>query len=164
MIRKSKIFFNKGESLVEVLVASAIILVVVVGLSATHSLYIKASLGNMNKIQATFLLEEGVEALKTMRDADFTSKIADIPLLTDKYLSFDGSSWQSTDTNTLIDGKFERKFVLAEVVRDNFSDQISSSGTNDPNTRKATIYVSWQINGVTNTLSLATYISNIYDN
>lgn len=154
---------KKGSGLVEVLVATSIILLVVVGLTYTHMLYLRVSLGNIKQIKAAFLLEEGSEALKLLRDLSYTDNFGSISGGEEKTLLWNGSMWQLGAGNTLIDG-FERKIIFGSVMRDNFSDQISASGTVDPDTLKATIYVSWRTNEATTTQSVVTYISNIYDN
>ena len=98
-----------------------------------------------------------------MRDTSWSSNIATQSSGTVFYLAWSGSAWSTTTTNTFIDSTFERKVVFSDVYRDG-SQQISSSGTLDSNTKKVTVTVSWQSGGATSTRALTAYISNLFSN
>ena len=71
--------------------------------------FLKLSLENTEKVQAVFLLDEGVEAVKTMRNYAW-SAVASSTAGTTYYLTWQNSRWQSTTTPNVIDNKFIRKW------------------------------------------------------
>lgn len=156
---------KKGMSLIEVVIAAAIIggsIVFIMGIYASLS---SLSFRNTARIQSAMLAEEGIAALKTMRDAGWSSRIASLTVGTTYRLNWSGSYWQATTSAALIDDQFDRTFVLSSVSRDNIdSDIVTSGGTVDSNSRKVTISVSWLDGGATTTKSLESYLFNIFSN
>ena len=156
---------QSGLTLVEVLVAAAIILVFISALISAHNLYLTTAFSGLKKVKAIFLAEEGIEAIKLMKDKSWTSNIAPLTNGTNYYLTYDSATslWESIATNTYIDSLFERRFVLSAVYRDGNQD-IASSGTLDANTKQVIVYVSWSEKGATSTKSVATYVTNLIGN
>lgn len=155
---------KKGMSLVEVVIAAAIIGASVVFIMGIYTGLSKLSYRNTARIQSAMLAEEGIVALKTMRDSGWTSRIAPLTLGTTYSLIWLNSMWQATTTSVLIDSQFERTFVISSVSRDTNSDIVTSGGTVDPNSKKVTVSVAWEDNGATTTKSLEGYIFNIFNN
>lgn len=151
---------NSGIGLVEVVLASAIILLIVVSVVESYAVYINFALTNQNNVQANFILEEGVESVLFLRDGGWSTNISTLTASTTYYLYFNGTTWQSTSTQQYIDSKFLRSFVLNNVNRD-ANDDIAVSGTNDPNTKKFTVTVAYPAGHSTTTKSMSTYITNI---
>jgi len=160
----SKDIKKRGFSLVEVLFAVSIILVFVVSLVGVHNLYLNASSANADNLKALLLLEEGVEAVRFMRDTSWTDNIAPAVLGNAYYLNIVGTNWVTTNTPELIDGKFDRTVRLMSVARDANGRITSSGGTVDANTRLLVSSVSWWKGGATTTKSISTYITDIHDN
>ncbi|NQV88178.1 MAG: hypothetical protein HQ402_01295 [Parcubacteria group bacterium] len=155
-------YTKKGMGLVEVLVAVSIVTAFIVVLVSVHTLYLKTAFSNMNTVKSAFLLEEGVEAVKFMRDASWSANIASLVSGTTYYLDFTGTSWQSTNSNIYIDDVFERKFVIDDVYRDaTTKDIVTSGGSLDAGTKKVTVYLSWWSGTSTTTKSIPTYITDI---
>lgn len=152
---------KKGASLVEVIVATAIILLILTSLYAAHIFYLRTVLSNLNKVKASFLLEEGIEAVKLIRDQSWTN-ISNIPENIDRHLYWSGTMWQATTTNIFVDGIFERKFTIAGVNRDG-NDDIAQSGSSDDGTKKVTVTVSWAAGAATTSKSMSTYITNFLE-
>src|SRR3989344_2387260 len=152
----------KGFSLVEVVITASIFLVVILGLTGTFAFAVKGSLENVTKVQASFLEEEGLEVARLMRDAGWDENIAVHPSGEPFRILFDGSAWQATFDNALVDGVFERKITFSDVYRDSGQNIVSSGGTLDSNTRKVTVEVSWPTASGTTTRALSTYITNIF--
>ena len=151
---------NKGFSIIEVVIACSIISICVFALMSSAGKSIQVSNQALRQAQATLLIEEGVEAVKSIRDNDWDN-ISNLNLDTDYYLSFN-SLWSLNNTPSNIDDIFTRKIVLSAVDRDS-NDDIASSGSNDPGTKKVTVTVSWnKPSGVVNK-SLSFYISNIFN-
>ncbi|MEI6400265.1 MAG: hypothetical protein WCO58_01970 [bacterium] len=165
---REKTFFSKfasGFSLVEVVIASSILLLVGLSLVGTLGQSTVLSLRALRATQGSFLLEEGGEAVKSIRDSSWSSFSA-LSTSTTYYLAFSTSTkaWSATTTNPgVVLGSFSRSFSVASVARDSNSDIVSSGGTIDTGTRQATITVSWPLgNGTTVTKTLVMYLSNIF--
>jgi prepilin-type N-terminal cleavage/methylation domain-containing protein len=152
---------NLGFTLVEVLVACSIITVVVLATMSAVQKSLQLSNLVLRQTQANFLLEEGAEAVRSIRDTSWTT-ISNLTLNTDYYLSYDLNlnSWSLSFTPNTIDS-FTRKVIFESVSRDS-NDDIASSGTLDTGTKKATITVSWPstISGITSK-SLSFYLADI---
>ncbi|MEN9614213.1 MAG: hypothetical protein RLZZ347_520 [Candidatus Parcubacteria bacterium] len=157
---------QSGFSLVEIVVGSAIIGVVFVSMIATYATYVKASFQNASTIKATYLAEEGVEAIKSMRDRGWGTAISGLTASTTYYLDFSSGYWKSTTTPEVVDSSYQRSFVLFPVYRDGNSDITSSGGTLDSDTKKAvvTVTVVPPAIGATTTKTLSAYVLNIFKN
>ena len=161
---KNKKYSEDGSVLLEALVVTSIFLIIILGLAGTLSFIVKASLANVMKIQASYLAEEGLEAVRLLRDASWAMNIAGEVSGVPFYLNFNGSSWVKTAVNTYVDETFERKTTFSDVYRDSSQNIVSSGGTLDPNIKKVTVAVYWNSYGATTTRSLSTYITNVFSN
>ena len=150
-------------SLVEILIGASIISIGMLALIDAYTLYVKYALLHDKDVQTAYLLEEGLEAVTLLRDQSWTANIAPLAASTTFSLYYNGTTWTKGTTTEYIDGTFVRNFVLNSVTR-NGSDQISASGTTDPNTRKVTVTISYPQGGGTTTQSLSKYITNLYAN
>jgi Tfp pilus assembly protein PilV len=151
--------YKKGVSLVEVLIAVALLNLIVGVLVIASNLYIKTSTTAIVSAKSAFLAEEGIEAVKSIRDRGWTN-ISSLNSGTTYYLYLNSTPlWVATTTPQIVDG-IVRNFVIENVNR-NGADLISDIGTNDPNTKKLTVSVSWQGFSGTSTKSLSTYITDL---
>ena len=148
--------------MVEVVIASAILLAAIVTLLSIHSLYLKIGLSNVNSAKAAYLLEEAVEAMRFLRDDSWGAKVSTLTLNTNYGLVFNNGSWQASTTNRWVEN-FERTIALSAVYRDANGD-IGASGALDPSTLLVVSTVSWPKGGATTTRSISTYLTNLYDN
>lgn len=156
---------TRGFTLVEALIASAVALVVILGVTSAFTQGLRASSNNTAHVQAAFLEEEGLEAVRLLRDDSWNTNIATQSAGVPFYLTYNGTTWRATTTAAYIDGRFFRAVTLDNVNRDNSSqDIVSSGGTLDANTKKVTVSVSWYEHGATTTRSLQTYLTNIFSN
>lgn len=167
----SKIYKEKmkkssaGMSLVEVLIGAAIILTSVASLVGVFGGLTSLSLNSTPKVQAAMLLDEGVEALRLMRDSGWTAQINSLSNGTTYYFIWQNSTWKATTTVQVVDSLFTRSFVLSAVDRDTTThDIVTSGGAVDTGTRKATISVAWLGQSGTTTKSVETYLYNSYNN
>ena len=156
-----------GFTLVEVLIACFIISMTTLALMSAASKGIELSNRALRQAQASMITEEGVEAVKIIRDTNWDT-ISSLSLNTEYYLSFDTSSntWSlgttpSIDPMTPIDGKFTRVVVFSEVLRDD-NDNINSTGTLDEGTIRVEVRTSWPSSGETISKSITFYISDIF--
>ncbi len=132
---------NKGFALVEAILAFAIISSSILVSMAVIQKSLKASYSSFHNAQVSFLLEEGAEKVRILRDNDW-------------------SNVTSLNTTEQI-GIFTRTSVASAVNR-NVSTGIIGSGVDDPGTKLITITVSWQEQGVLKSKDLKFYIMDIF--
>ncbi len=152
---------KKGFGLIEIIVGTAIISISFFGLMSVANLSFKILQKSSHNLKAGFLLEEGAEAIKILRD-DGWNNINSLSNGVNYYLSFNGATWVTTTTPVYVDNIFERKFVLSQVLRD-ANDDISSSGVVDPDTKKVTISIYWKEGGSGVVQTFSTYITNLFE-
>ncbi len=158
---------NGGTSLVEAIIAIALILLSLTGLVTAYSFYLKAGLKNTDNLKAAFLLQEGVEAATLLRDDSWISFSA-LTAGTPYYLSWNGTKWVATTTVTLADGVFKRTMTLANVYRKNSGQDIvdvsaPDAKTLDANTKKLTLRVVWNYASTTQDKQIKTYLTNLFE-
>ncbi len=137
-------FQKNGFGLVEVVVGVSVALIVFFSVGQVSLLALKASEEKENRLRALNLAEEGIEAVRNLRDAGWSSNIANLNFGSKYYVATSSSGWILTSTNPgLIDGKFKRYVVMDSVSRDANDDITESGGTDDPGTKKVTSVVSW---------------------
>ncbi len=156
-----KILKNQGFLLVEVVVAFSIITISVIAAMEVAQKSIAIGRQAFHTTQAGFLLEEGGEAVRVLRDNVWTN----ISLLvngTTYYPTFAGGTWTLSTTFSRV-GIFTRTVSIASVSRDNTTqDIVSSGGGDDPGTKLVTVTVSWLEGATTVTKTLQFYITNIF--
>ncbi len=165
----SKAKFKKGFSLVEVLISAFILSVSAAAILNAYSYLIRAELGSTKYLKASYLLDEGVEGARYLRDRSWTNYIRTLSTTTTYYLYASTSAgitnWQTTTTKQTYDGIFERKITFANVGRDANQNIVASGGTVDANMMKVSVSVSWPgTNRSTTTQRVSTYIANFYNN
>lgn len=154
---------SRGLTLVEVIIATSIILAFLIALFGVHSFYLKIAFANKSVVKVSSLAEEGLEVTRFLRDSSWSTNITPLSLETDYYLVFENGTWAFTTTPTSV-GNLERKVVFSAVYRDVTEDITSSGGTLDPNTLLVVSTVTWPNSGTTVSRSISTYITNIFDN
>lgn len=156
----------RGFSIIEVVIASAILGIVLFSLASVFLLASRLSREASNKIRANFLAEEGLEVMRFLRDQSWDQNIAPLLVGTSYYLTFatTTSAWDVLTTNPgLADGLFTRAIKVEEVRRDSNDDIVSSGGTVDPDSLKIISSISWGPEPV-NTITVETYLSDIFNN
>lgn len=155
---------NKGLSVLEIVVAVGIMSLVVFSLGKVNETALRLSSESADRSEASLLLNEGMEAVRFLRDKSWGQKISLLTLGQNYYLAFATSTgyMATTTAPALIDGKFTRTVVFSEALRDE-EDTLASSGANDPSARKVTIIVSWQ-NRDSYSENLVFYITDILEN
>ncbi len=161
-----------GFTIIEVLVACSIITISMFALMQTAEKGISLSNYALKKSQASFLLEEGAESIKSIRDNSWAT-ISGATLNTPYYLFFNTTTklWGLGNTTTLagsipsypVDGVFMRTATISPVYRDINDNITSSGGTLDARTKKVTITTTWHSPGTTNSKSLYFYIADIFN-
>lgn len=153
-----------GIALVEIVVVIAIVGIAVFSLYELVVLSRATVSRELRRVQAVSLAQEGLEAVRVIRDQSWSANIAPLSAGTTYSATLSGTSWALTTINPgPIDSLYTRTLVFANVNRD-ANDNISEAGSADADTRKITSTVSWQERGSSRAVTLATYITNFQDN
>lgn len=162
-IKVQKPEFNKGFSLLEVVVGISIIFLALFSLAVISRGILIARQEASLALQADFLLEDGAEAIRFVRDQGWTAKINS--LTGTNHLSFvigqSTSTWQINATPEKI-GIFERSFNISSVKRDG-NDDIASTGSDDPHTKKFDVTVVWPGKFGTSSRTVSFYLTNYFN-
>ncbi|MEK7503169.1 MAG: hypothetical protein AAB556_01850 [Patescibacteria group bacterium] len=157
-----------GFGLLEIVIASAVVGVSIFALSAAAVLSGRLQSQSSDKIRANFLAEEGIEAMRFLRDKNWNTNLAGLSPGTTYYVNFSTTTSQwgiSQSAEPYIVSLFERKISVERVYRDINDNIVSSGGAEDADSKKITSAVSWQERGeTTSTVSISTYLSDIFNN
>ena len=156
---KKKQNLSKGSMMIEVLIVATIIVVSVLSalIVAQKSIYLSRQ--SLHQTQVAFLLEEGAEATRIIRDNTWTN-VSNLTPATDYYLSFSGGTWILSVTPSSI-GIFTRKIVISSAYRD-ANQNLASSGTIDSQTRLVTVSVVWTDGGQNFSKTLQFYLTDLF--
>ena len=155
--------FPEGFSLLEIVVAVGIAALVIFSLGKVNETALRLSSESADRVEASLLLNEGVEAMKFLRDKSWSQNIAPLSTSETYYLTFATTTYAiGSAAPDLIDGIFARTINISGVTRD-AQDTIAPTGVNDSSTRKVTVTVSWQ-NRDSYSEKVEIYLSDIYQN
>ena len=134
-------FEKKGFSVVEIIVASAIILLLVTAATGAWHLYFNLSNTSTQITQAALLTDEAAEALNFYRDKGWTSYISPLLLNTPYYIYWNGSAYATSTSPVLVNSNYYVQFQLSAINRDGSSDITTSGGTLDSRSKNVLITV-----------------------
>ena len=155
---------KKGFSLVEAVVAIAIAVMFFLSVYEIILFSSKITSTGMRKVEATYLAQEGIEAVRVIRNNSWADGIAILTDGANYYLVLSGNQWTLTATpQALINGIFARTVVLSAVNGD-ANDDISASGTPDTKTKKVTVNVAWTERGTNYSTNIQTYLTDFLSN
>ena len=146
--------------MVEVMVAVSIITVAILSAMAVSEKAVQISRQAFHAEQAAFLLEEGAEAVRILRDNDWIN-ISALAAGGDYFPVFSGGTWTLSGTPATV-GIFTRTVSVEDVKRDAATGDIDNVGDNDPGSQLVTVSVSWQEGGTMITKILQFYIFDIF--
>lgn len=146
--------------MVEMLIAISIISVSILAAMAVTQKSVYVARQALHANQAAFLLEEGAEAVRILRDNDWNN-ITSLTIGAIYYPFFTEGTWTLSSTLNTV-GVFTRTVSVASVNRDNVTKDIVSVGVNDPGTKLVTVVVSWLEGGTTVTKTLKFYIMDVF--
>lgn len=156
----SRASLQNGFSVVEIVVVAGIISLVFLSISQLMVVATRPVAAASRHAHATYLAEEAVEAVRSMRNEGWTSTIAPLTTGTTYYPLLSAGRWSLSVTNPgALDGTFQRTVVLQPVYRDG-DDNISATGTLDPNTMNIVVTVSWAEHQQNKTVTIETYLTN----
>src|SRR5487761_286237 len=148
---------QSGFTLIEIIVALAIILTAGIGLLQLGLLETKAGTLASQETRAYFLADESLEATRIMRDEGWNN-IGSLQKETAYYPVIQGGTWTLSSSNPGAINGYTRSVIFHQVFRDS-NDNIASSGTTDSKTVLAEAHVSWTIQGGgTQTISINSYL------
>jgi Tfp pilus assembly protein PilV len=151
---------QKGFMMVEIIIVASIVVVFVLGAMAVAQKSISLSRQSLHVSQANFLLDEGAESVRIVRDNAW-SNITSLTSGANYYPTFSGGTWTLSSTSNTV-GNFTRKVMVENVNRNNSTQDIAASGTNDPNTKLVTVTVTWTEGATSMARTISFYITNIF--
>lgn len=154
---------DDGFGLIEVIVTSALISLVLTAFVQVANISLKLLQKEKHSLEASYLLEEGIEGVRAIRDAGWNANIAPLANGANYYLVATSTYMLTQTPPALISGRYLRTAVFSAVTRDG-SDRIAQSGTSDAGTRQAKITVSWSERSATSSLDSVLYLTNFRQN
>jgi type II secretory pathway pseudopilin PulG len=158
---------KKGASVIEILIAIAIVGIAFGSILGLATLSLKSSIAIKETTKANALAQEAMEALRNFRDGIAWDNddplneydglgvvIADTSYHLEKSTDTP-SKWMLIQGEETING-FTRKVVFNDVYRDIVTDDINTGGYLDDGTKKVTVTVSWKDRKV----EIITYLTN----
>ena len=141
--------------MVEVLLGLMIFAMFSIGIFSVAVDSMDFSSKNQNEVEAMYLAQEGLEAVRNIRDTNFLN------LRTGSFgLSSDGSTWSFVSAPENVDDFYSRTILIESVYR-GADGNIALTGDLDPSSFKITSTVSWYNRGISpRTVSLVTYLTD----
>lgn len=149
---------NKGNSIIEIIIAIGIFALVFPSLSILVIGSFSSTLRDSERFRADMFLQQGFEAVRSIRDYSYTN------LTTGAHgLTKENGHWEFTGTSDT-NGQFTREILVEEVERDKECIITQSGGMIDPNSRKITATITWDLEeGNTTSISASQYLNNWID-
>lgn len=132
---------NRGFSTIEALLASSILILIVTAFMGAFIYGSESTVLAGQRARATFLAEEGLEAVRNMRDGSFANLSNG-----NKGLVISGSQWNFSGSSDITDSFYTRQIALSSV---------------DTKRKQITSTVTWQQNAQrSGSVSLTSYLTN----
>ena len=131
---------KNGFSLVEVMVALALFSILAAGVFSIVTSSYKNFYGTGDKQSITEFAQEGIEAVRSIRDNSW-QEIETVSGAGNKGLAKSGGYWSFSGTSNTL-GVLTRVVAITDAQRNSNGEIVTSGGTSDPNTKKATVTVS----------------------
>lgn len=126
--------------------------------------YNKSMKGAVKKVTAIYLAQEGIEAVRSLRNKSWDTNIITLNEAITYYPILAGGEWTLSTTNPgPIDGVYSRTVVVDKVFR-NGLDDIDTAGSEDTNTKKLQVKIAWNEPAGSKEIIVETYLTNFLDN
>lgn len=158
--------FNSGFTLIEILIAISALGIIVVSIAQMSQLFLHSARLSSSRVEAAFLLQEGAEALRHLRDTSWHDFIDTITTGTPNYILFTSGTYETTTTEPmLLGGRFARSITLYDVFRDaTTQDIVETGGVLSTSTKRVEIIAAWRQGQTTTTETVELFLSDIFDN
>ena len=155
------------------MIGVAILSVASISILGGLTIFLAEGSKTVDRTAALYLLDEGVEAVRFLRDGSFDLNIVPLSVGTTYYLTTTSANagWTLSTSPIQILSEYEVTVLLDDVYRRNADNDIvplSSPDvkTLDPNARKVTVVASWNDtrSNATSSATTTTYITRLFDN
>lgn len=148
---------EEGVGMIDILVSVMIIAIAFWGFSQIALLGVKVQRGAEQRESAAYLSQEALEVVRLLRDSSWSANIAPLTAGVPYFPVVSGTAWVlSVADPGLVNNMYTRRVTFERVYRDDASDNISPTGTEDVNSRKVTVEVIWD----NKEYKLVTYLTN----
>lgn len=154
-------FYEKGQSLVEILIAVGISAALIGSVVSTYVVSLRSNANARLSAIGTQLAQETYDNVKALGEADWHT-VYSVTKGANQHLVFSEDTFSITPgTEALeVDGtQYTRSFIVENAQRGLSGDIILTGGTDDPSTQKVTVTVSWPIAGETDDTKITGYIT-----
>lgn len=151
---------QQGITLIEVIVAVGIVAVAIVAIGFSVNAFVEARTALLHNTKALYLVEEGYEILRALRDDDWNTLDA-LSLDSPHYFDVSTTTLAVSGTPEVIDGIYYRSFEFTAVYRDG-NDDVTASTTPGATVDNDIREVEISVFGPNGTSSLTALISNLY--
>lgn len=154
-----------GFGVMEMIVAIAIVGLVFFSIYQFALISFASVHSSGRRVTAAYLAEEGIEAVRTLRNQSWSGNISSLASNLTYYPTIINGNWQLVITNPgTIANLFTRTVNFQSVVRDANDNITGGSGVLDPHTKKVIVTVSWSEKTGSQQIVLETYLTNFLDN
>lgn len=157
-LHRSTKFFTHGQSLVELVLAVGLSMLVVPAIFVGVFSAREGRVQLRERTQATALLSEATEAIKSIRDQGWSAVSTD-----GTYHPVVSSGRWTLAAGSEVTNGFTRSIVISSVYRDSSGAVVTSGGTLDPSTKRVTATVSWT-QPYASSVSSVVYLTRYADN
>jgi len=150
--------FEKGQSLVEIIIVMAMSIVILPALLTGLVSSRQGKVQQTQRTQAVYLLNETVDAVRSVREKGWEPFAINGTF----HPAILGTSW-TLATGSAVVNNFTQKVIIGDINRDSNGAIASSGGTLDPSSKKVDITVSWNqpyLSTASASLYMTRYLSN----
>ncbi|HCC04763.1 TPA: hypothetical protein DEP58_00475 [Patescibacteria group bacterium] len=156
---------ENGVGIVEAIVVISTMSVAFAALLSVSIFFIRSGLYSAEETQAVYLLEEGFEAARFMRDDSFSLRISPLIGAGATYLVPTTSAWVATSSAVVLLEKFSRTLEFSEVYRRSSDGTIVPASSPDPKTLDTgTVRLEGEVSWSTGSIRAVTYLTDLYEN
>lgn len=156
---------ENGIGIVEAIVVISTMSVAFAALLSVSIFFIRGGLYSAEETQAVYLLEEGIEAARFMRDGGFSLHISPLVGAGATYLVPTTTTWVATSTPVVLFEKFSRTLEFTEVYRRSSDGTIVPVSSPDPKTLDTgTVRLEGEVAWSKGSIRATTYITDLYEN